>query len=459
MQQSGRNTASAGGQMKARRANSVRNGVSGRLFYGWIVVGTIASLLMASSGARFLYGVVLVPVQDDLGMSRAALAGVVTIGMILLACLQPVVGVFADRIGPKKILLFGVAVIGLMLLLLSFATALWQFYVIYGVIGSIGFAATSPVNVTTLVSRWFVKKRGTALSIATSGTALGQLVIVPVAAWVLSISTWQTTMKILAILLLAAMLPLGFVLIRDDPAKFGLPPDGSAIEPERGDEPRQRRSFIGPAAQLPEALRTPVFWLLGWGFFVCGFTMAFANTHFMAYADEMGMHVTMAAEVVSVTAVFSVAGTILLGMLADRYRRSRVLAMVYALRGVSFFVLFLLPSGPPMFIYAVILGVSWSATTPLTAAISADIFGKVNAGAIFGAMYTLMNIGAGVGAYFDGVVYDRTGNYHAALIINTFMGASAAIAILLVHEPTWIQRFTRRAQQSVPVPGVPASAD
>lgn len=436
----------------------MRKAVSGQLFYGWIVVGTIASLLMASSGARFLYGVVLVPVQDDLGMSRAALAGVVTLGMILLACLQPIVGVFADRIGPKRILLFGVVVIGIMLVLLSFATALWQFYVIYGVIGSVGFAATSPVNVTTLVSRWFVKQRGTALSIATSGTALGQLVIVPVAAWVLSVSTWQTTMKALAVLLILFMLPLGFFLIKDDPAKAGLRPDGLIVDANVTNDSRSTRNVIGPAARLPEALRTPVFWLLGWGFFVCGFTMAFANTHFMAYADEMGMHVTMAAEVVSVTAVFSVLGTVLLGMLADRYRRSRVLALTYTLRAVSFFVLFLLPSGPPMFIYAVILGVSWSATTPLTAAISADVFGKVNAGAIFGAMYTMMNVGAGVGAYFDGVVYDRTGSYHAALVINTFMGASAAIAVMLVREPAWIQRFTRRAQRSRAA-GVPASAD
>lgn len=441
-----------------RRTSGVREAVSRRLFYGWIVVGTIASLLMASSGARFLYGVVLVPVQNDLRISRAALAGVVTLGMVLLACLQPVVGVFADRIGPKKILLFGVVVIGLMLVLLSFATALWQFYVIYGVIGSIGFAATSPVNITTLVTHWFVKKRGTALSIATSGTALGQLVIVPVAAWVLSVSTWQTTMKALSILLILVMLPLGFFLIRDDPARMGLRPDGRDNDSGVVGETGPVRVKIGPAARLPEALRTPVFWLLGWGFFVCGFTMAFANTHFMAYADEMGMHVTMAAEVVSVTAVFSVLGTILLGMLADRYRRSWVLALTYSLRAVSFFILFLLPSGPPMFIYAVILGVSWSATTPLTAAISADVFGKLNAGAIFGAMYTMMNVGAGVGAYFDGVVYDRTGSYHEALIINTFMGASAAIAVLLVREPAWIQRFTRRAQQAL-AQGATASAD
>lgn len=153
------------------------------------------------------------------------------------------------------------------------------------------------------------------------------------------------------------------------------------------------------------------------------------------------MHVTMASEVVSVTAFFSVIGTILLGMLADRYRRSYVLSMTYALRGLSFLLLLLLPVGPPMFIYALVLGVSWSATTPITAAISADIFGKANAGVIFGTMFTFMNIGAGVGAWLDGIVYDTTGGYDTALAINVVVGFSAAIAVFFARERTWSERF------------------
>jgi MFS family permease len=161
----------------------------------------------------------------------------------------------------------------------------------------------------------------------------------------------------------------------------------------------------------------------------------------MAYADEMGMHVTMASEVVSVTAFFSVLGTILLGMAADRFRRSYVLSLTYALRGVSFLLLLLLPVGPPMFIYALVLGVSWSATTPITAAISADIFGKAHAGLIFGTMFTFMNIGAGVGAWLDGVFYEATGNYDAALTINVIIGFSAAIAVFFAREEAWSRRF------------------
>jgi MFS family permease len=178
----------------------------------------------------------------------------------------------------------------------------------------------------------------------------------------------------------------------------------------------------------------------------------------MAFADEMGMHVTMASEVVSVTAFFSVVGTILLGMAADRYRRSWVLSATYALRGLSFLLLLVLPVGPPMFVYALVLGVSWSATTPITAAISADIFGKANAGLIFGTMFTFMNIGAGVGAYLDGIVYDKTGNYDLALTINVIVGFSAAIAVFLTREESWSHRFgTSEPAQPHPM-GTPALA-
>ena len=96
--------------------------------------------------------------------------------------------------------------------------------------------------------------------------------------------------------------------------------------------------------------------MLAFGFFVCGFTMAFANTHFMAFADDMGMGTVEASDVIAVTAVFSIVGSVLLGMGADRYRRSRVLALTYFLRGLAFVLLAILPIGPMLNIYAVVLG-------------------------------------------------------------------------------------------------------
>lgn len=420
------------------------------VYYGWIVVATVATLLTASAGARFLYGVVLKPLTEQFGWTRADLTGAVMVNMIILAALQPFTGWLCDRIGPKRILIGGIALIGVMLVPLSFATELWQIYLCYGIIGAVGFAATSPVNVTTLVSRWFTRRRGTALSIATSGSALGQLIIVPVATWLLTVTNWEIVFRAMAFVLVVAMIPLGVLMLRDIPEE-----ELATGQGERAVNSKPVETAAG--STLRQALGAAPFWLLGFGFFVCGFTMAFANTHFMAFADDMGMPSMMAADVVAVTAIFSVIGTIGLGMLADRHERSHVLALTYGLRGCAFLLLLLLPTDGLMFIYAVVLGVSWSATTPLTAAISGDLYGRARLGLIFGTMYTLMNIGAGIGAFADGIVYDHFGEYNYALVANVIFGFAAACTVASV--PRRIARHRHPAETAPLAETSPLTAD
>jgi MFS family permease len=393
------------------------------IYYGWVVVGTIAAVLTATSGARFLYGVALKPVSEQYGWERAALTVAVMINMIALSLIQPLIGLLVDRIGSRRILVGGTILVAAMLLPLSYANQLWQVYVVYGLIGAVGFAATSPVNTTALVNRWFSRRRGAALSIATSGSAFGQLLVVPLATWTMTMTSWQTTYRILAAVLLLGMAPLGFLLLRDGP--------------EERDFVDEEPVPVGVASQvagatLREALHSSAFWLLAYGFLTCGFTMAFANTHFMAFADDMGMAAMTAADVVATTAIFSIIGTIALGVAADRYRRPPILALTYALRGTAFLLLLLLPIGHPTFIYAVVLGISWTATTPLTAAISGDLYGPANLGLIFGTMFTFMNLGTGIGAYFDGLIHDFSGGYEIALFVNGGMGILAAAAALAV---------------------------
>jgi MFS family permease len=196
---------------------------------------------------------------------------------------------------------------------------------------------------------------------------------------------------------------------------------------------RRRGQVEDAGSTFREAVREPGFWLLAYGFLVCGFTMAFANIHFLAYADDMGMHSSVATTAISVTAIFSIIGTVVLGMLADRTARAPVLALTYALRGAAFMLLYAFETGPFVYVYAVVLGVSWSATTPLTAAIAGDIYGRRNLGVIFGTMFTSMNLGAGIGAYLDGLIYDAVGHYHPAIVISGLAGLSAAAAVYLFH--------------------------
>jgi MFS family permease len=386
--------------------------------YAWVVVIVLAVTLTIASGARFLFGVVLKPLSEEFGWNRAQLTGAVMLGMVILSICQPLVGILVDRIGPKKVLVAGLALLGIALVPLSFATSLWQIYLLYGVLTSFALAAASPVLSTALVGRWFQEKRGLAMSIATSGSAFGQLLIVPIAAWIMLASSWQMTYRILAIAIIAVALPLSAIFLRDGPQAAS--DEASAnLAPDEG-------------STLREAVAHPAFWLLGFGFFVCGWTMAFPNTHFLAYADDMGMSVLHAANTVSVTAVFSVMGSVLLGIAADRYQRTSVLALTYALRGLAFLLLLLLPAGNLMYVYGLVLGISWTATTPLTAAIAADRYGPKHLGLIFGSLFTFMNLGFGVGSLLDGIIYEASGGYQAALIVNVVLGLVAALGAVLV---------------------------
>ena len=383
--------------------------------YAWVVVSVLAVTLTIASGARFLFGVVLKPVSEEFGWDRAQLTGAVLLAMIVLSICQPVIGILVDRVGPKKILVTGLALLGVSLIPFSYVTNLWQVYLLYGFLMSFGLAAASPVLATSLVGRWFTRKRGLAMSMATSGSAFGQLLIVPLAAWIMLMTSWQTAYRVLAVALLLVALPLSAIFLRDAPraGSAGTP------QPEEG-------------LTLRDAIAHPPFWILAFGFIVCGWTMAFPNIHFLAYADDMGMSVLHAANTISATAIFSIVGSVLLGLAADRFRRTSVLALTYALRGLAFLLLLLLPAGNLLYVYGLILGISWTATTPLTAAIAADRYGPKHLGFIFGSLFTFMNLGFGFGSLVGGMIFEATGGYQVALIVNVALGVAAAIAAALV---------------------------
>lgn len=392
-----------------------------KLTRAWLLLITVTVILTVTSGARFLFGVVLKPVSDEFGWSRSSLTAAVMVSMVTLSLCQPFVGAAVDRIGSKRMLVAGTTLLALTMIPLSYATELWQVYLIYGVVVALGLAAVSPAVVTALVSRWFVERRGTAFAVATSGSAFGQLLIVPLGAWVLTVADWQSTYRGLA-LLLVLMILLALLVVRDAPT-------ANAADAKSAHATRKADDGVG----VRVAVRTSAFWLLAFGFVVCGFTMAFPNTHFIAYVDDMGMAPTHGANAIAVTAIFSIAGSVLLGMVSDRHRRSLVLAWTYLLRGAAFALLLVLPPGDFLFVYAIVLGISWTATTPLTAAIAADLYGERHIGAVFGTLFTFMNLGYGLGAYLDGAIFELAGGYEMAFAVNAALGLIAGVALWLAN--------------------------
>lgn len=410
-----------------RPVGSTASGQRGRTFFGiyqgWIVVIAVMMTLAIASGGRFLFGVVLKPVSEEFNWGRAELALAVTISTIALSLLQPLVGWLVDRFGSRPVLIAGVVVTAFAMIPMTIVNSLWQVYVFYGVLAAFGFAATSPVNTTALVNGWFEKRRGLALSMATSGAAYGQLLIVPIATAIMLNWGWRASYLAISLALFVLILPLVLFFVRDSPVSSAGRTSRHAHETTSSGEPR---------VSVGQAVRTPVYWQLSFGMFVCGFTMAFTSVHMIPYMTDMPEHSadmmqTTASLALSVVGGFSIVGAIVMGLLSDRKGHREMLAVTYFLRGLSFLVLLAVDAWiPGLFLAAIILGISWTSTTPLASAITADVFGRASLGTIFGFIFTAMNVGTGFGAVLAGLDRDITGNYQAALIANVTMGFAAA---------------------------------
>ena len=302
------------------------------MYQGWVVVISVMLTLAIASGGRFLFGVVLIPVTEEFGWGRAEMALAVTISVIALSLLQPMIGLLVDRFGSRPILIAGVITTAVAMVPMTMATSLWQVYVFYGVLAAFGFAATSPVNTTALVNGWFEKKRGLALSMATAGSAYGQLLIVPIATAIMLGWGWRASYYAISAALVVFILPLVIFFVRDSPAR-------TAVR-----ESRRAGVVDGPQVSLSQAIRTAAYWQLSFGMFVCGVTMGFTSVHMIPYLTDMPEHSThtmqtTASFALSVVGGASIVGSMIIGYYSDRKGHRQMLSLTYFLRGLSFLVL------------------------------------------------------------------------------------------------------------------------
>ncbi len=348
-----------------------------RIYYGWIMLSAVALMTFASSGSRFSFGVFVQPMSETFGWDRAQLALAASLNLLVGGLFRPVAGILADRAGSKLVALVGVALAASALILTSYVRELWQFYFAYGLLLAIGYACASPVTVTTLVSHWFVKRRSLAMSIGSTGTSLGELVTVPLAMLAVLYTGWDAAFRTIAGFMVLIVVPAVFLLIHNRPADRGLKPYG---QDERLGASGHAAS--GPSLTLRQAARSGDFWRLSFGFFVCGFTMSFASTHFVPFAMDMGFEPMAAANALGLVGGFSIVGGLGAGYLADRFSRKNVLAAVY-----------------------------------------------------LGMMFTIMPIGSAVGAYLGGVVYERAHSYELSLTASAIPGLAAALVVHGVRGP------------------------
>jgi MFS family permease len=413
----------------------------GRLFYGWWVTIAFAVMVFLSTGVRFSVGPFLKPIVDDLGTDRASYSLVVAVSLFLYGVFMPFVGRLVERWGARPVAVLGTLVLGASLAGTGLVTRLWQMALVYGVLVALGLSATGHVVGSAVVSRWFTRRRATALSVLGAASMAGMSLLVPVSMWLILTFGWRAAYGFLGLLAVVVLLPLSLWVVRESPESMGLTPDGAPAEAPSGATAPERTA-------LGDALRRAPFWQLCGGMLTCGFSMSLLGAHGVPMLTDHGYHAMLASWAMGLLGASSFAGAMMLGALADRLGRRPVLAWLYGTRAILFAAMFLVhDSTAALLVVAALGGTSMSGTLAMTSALTADIFGRLSVGSIFGTIFVVHQGGAALGSWLGGLLFELTGGYGAAFTVASVQLLAAAIVSLTIEEGT------RRAPRLRPVAG------
>jgi MFS family permease len=384
------------------------------LHYAWIMAGVTFVTLLGASGFRSTPGVLIVPLQDEFGWSRATISGAVSVNLLLFGFMGPFAAALMERFGIRNVTACALLTISAGALLTTQMSSPWQLYLLWGVVVGLGAGSMATVLAATVANRWFVERRGLVLGVLTAASATGQLIFLPFLGWLAKNVGWRAVSVTVAIGALC-VIPLVLLLMRSWPADVGQRAFGATTDDPIG---KRLGSPIASAfAGFRLASHSPDFWLLAASFFVCGAsTNGLIGTHLIPAAIDHGMAEVTAAGLLATVGVFDVVGTTLSGWLTDRYDSRKLLFAYYGLRGLSLIYLPWAFNSPNFGLIAFIVfyGLDWVATVPPTVSLTAEVFGRANAAIIYGWIFTAHQIGAAVAALAAGTVREGFGDYLAA---------------------------------------------
>ena len=242
------------------------------------------------------------------------------------------------------------------------------------------------------------------------------------------------------LLLLVLALPLAYIFIRNHPSEKGLQPDGDTQDESQIAATERRRGVL-EVDQWYESFRSAPMWQISAAYTVCGVTTGIIAAHFVPYARDLGVSASMAATVFGVMMGLNVLGGLGAGMLSDRFGRKNVLAAVYFMRGLAYLLLLIIPSVTGLWIFAVLAGFSWIASVPLTASLTADVYGLRALATISGISFMCHQVGSFVSILLAGYLYDVTGSYTIPFAIAGSLLFPAAISAFSIKERKYSSRY------------------
>lgn len=400
------------------------------IHYGWVVVVATFLTSLTAAAAMGAPGVLMVPLQREFGWTASEISTALAIRMVLFGLMGPFAAALINRFGVRRMALTSLSIIASGMLLSLGMTDLWELILLWGVVVGLGTGMTALVLGATIATRWFTNRRGLVIGLLTASSATGQLVFIPLTAWLADEIGWRTALSVICAMLAVAAIGV-LLLMRDRPADIGLHAYGEEPGTPLPAPPPPAGSISFAAIDtLRMAARTKVFWVLFATFFVCGAsTNGLIQTHLVPMCMDFGMPAVRAAGVLALIGVFDFIGTVASGWLSDRYDNRWLLFWYYGLRGLS---LLYLPYSDFTFyglsLFAVFYGLDWVATVPPTVRLTAERFGREKANLVFGWIFAGHQLGGAVAAFGGGFSRTYLASYMPAFYV---AGVLCLVAALL----------------------------
>jgi MFS family permease len=373
-------------------------------------------ILTLALGIRHSFGLFLQPMSMDNGWGREVFGFAVALQNLLWGVTQPFTGMLADRFGAGRVLFVGGLLYAIGLAGMANSTTALGLTLAIGLFVGVGMSCTTFNIVFGALGRAYsAERRSVVLGISSAAGSFGQFALLPLALVLITGLGWYSALIALSLLVAVVM-----------PASFGVADKGYGATSGGGVSLKQA---------LTEAFRRKGFWLLGAGYFACGFQVVFIGTHFPAFLIDQGLTVRDGTISLALIGLFNIFGSYLAGQLGGRFSKTYLLSGLYAARGVAIALLIAFPLTPTSaYLFAAAMGFLWLGTVPLTNGVVAGIFGVKHLAMLSGFVFFFHQLGSFFGSWFGGYIFDHTGSYQLVWLIAIGLSVISVVVNLPIDE-------------------------
>ncbi len=415
------------------------------IFYGWWIVVAGGLGMSITAGINFHgFGNFIIPLTNEFGWNRTTISGVFSLARLESGLLGPLEGWLVDRVGPRRLMLVGVPLMGVGYILMSRIDSLAAFFVVYIFAITLGNSLGMSTPMAAAVANWFNRKRGLAFGIMWSGVGLGGF-FVPAIGWLIAAYDWRIASIIIGVFTIVMGVPIA-ALMRHRPEPYGYMPDGASPEPsdESSAASRRRQPDLSQDFTAREALMTSSFWYLTLSIAARSLVSGGVGLHLVPYFVDLGASDVFAATLAGSVGVMSIPGRFGLSWASDYLNRRIVMAVSLFLMTIAIVFMARAESVSQAIPFIVLYSAAQGGISVIPQSLIAEYFGRRAYATIQGFRGTIQMIGIIIGPLVSGYVFDTTGSYEWAFL--SFGGATlvSLALVLLMRPPVRPQRIRRR---------------